>query len=99
MAPVCSSGPLPFASLEIKGAGPAELLGVCFITSSRDELGKLRDRYFVSVHPKRLNCYFMDRRFVRHSVLGAHQEVPAIDEDHAFTVNAGLIIGGRRGRR
>src|SRR5260370_1380792 len=93
MAPVGSLGFLPFTRLEIKSAGPAELLSVRFVTGRRDERGKLRDGYFVSVHPKRLDCHFMDRRFVRHSVLRTHQEPTAFDEHHAVALNAITVTG------
>src|SRR5437588_5836427 len=89
MTPVGSLCSLPFTRLEIKSARPAELLSLRFVTGSGDEHGKLRDGYFMSVHPKRFDRYFMDRRFVRHSVFGAHQEVPAIDEHRAVTLSAG----------
>src|SRR6266581_3529785 len=88
MLPVGSLRSFPLARLEIEGPGPAELLGVGFVTGSRDELGKLCDGYFMPVHPKGLDRYFMNGRFGRHSVLGAHQEFPAIDEDHAITLDA-----------
>src|SRR5438067_370998 len=99
MNPVGVFSLFPFTCLEIKSAGPAELLSVRFVTGRRDELGKLRDGYFVPVHPKRLDLYFMDRRFVRHSVFGTHQKVSALDEDHTFAINSGLIISGGSGRR
>src|SRR5690349_3563243 len=96
MTPVGSSGFLPLAALDIERTGPAELLGICFVASRCYKLRKLRHRDFILIHPERSDGHFMNRSFIFHAVIGAHQELSALNEHHAVAIGWPWIVVRRR---
>src|ERR1041385_3818511 len=95
MTPIGSFGFFPLAALNSERTGPAELLRIGFVTSSCYELRKFRHGDFMLIDPERFYSHFVNRSFIFHAVSGAHQELSALDEHHAVTIDTCRSVGRR----